>query len=63
MLNLLHDYKRLLVVAFMMATSLGISAQTQITDEAGLKAIADDLAGSYVLANDITLSGEWSPIG
>lgn len=42
---------------------MSASAQTQITDEAGLKAIANDLSGAYVLANDITLSAEWTPLG
>lgn len=63
MFKTLHILKRSLVVAVALIASLGMSAQTQITDEAGLKAIANDLSGSYVLANDITLSGEWTPLG
>lgn len=43
--------------------SSAVSAQTQITDEAGLKAIANDLNGNYVLAADITLTGQWTPLG
>ena len=43
--------------------SSAVSAQTQITDEAGLKAIANDLSGDYVLAADITLTGQWTPLG
>ena len=43
--------------------SSAVSAQTQITDEAGLKAIANDLGGNYVLAADITLTGQWTPLG
>ena len=54
--------KQSFVFAFAMLAAMGASAQTQITDEAGLKAIANDLAGSYVLANDITLSEQWTPI-
>ena len=54
--------KQSFVLAFAMLAAIGASAQTQITDEAGLKAIANDLAGSYVLANDITLSEQWTPI-
>ena len=54
--------KQSFVFAFAMLVAMGASAQTQITDEAGLKAIANDLAGSYVLANDITLSEQWTPI-
>ena len=54
--------KQSFVLAFAMLAAMGASAQTQITDEAGLKAIANDLAGSYVLTNDITLSEQWTPI-
>ena len=54
--------KQSFVLAFAMLAAIGASAQTQITDEAGLKAIANDLAGSYVLTNDITLSEQWTPI-
>lgn len=42
--------------------TLTAAAQTQITDEEGLKAIANAPSGSYVLANDISLSDEWKPI-
>jgi len=55
--------KKSLVLVAALCASFTASAQTQITDEAGLVAISNDLAGSYVLAADITLSGEWSPIG
>lgn len=55
--------KKSLAVAVMLLASTGVFAQTQITDEAGLKAVANDLSGSYVLAADIQLSGEWTPIG
>ena len=60
--NLLR-LKKSLVFAFALVASLGASAQTQITDEAGLRAIASNLSGDYVLANDITLSSEWTPLG
>lgn len=54
-----------LVLATALLTSVSVFAQqTEISDEAGLKAIANDLNGSYVLKNDITLSdAEWTPIG
>ena len=39
------------------------SSWTAITDAAGLKAIENDMAGKYYLADDITLTGEWDPIG
>jgi predicted enzyme related to lactoylglutathione lyase len=39
-------------------------AQTQITDRAGLEGISANLAGSYVLTDDIDLSdGNWTPLG
>ena len=40
-----------------------LMAQTSISDEAGLKAISNDLAGSYILTQDITLTEDWTPIG
>ena len=53
-----------LVLATALLTSVSAFAQTEINDEAGLKAIANDLSGTYVLKNDITLSdAEWTPIG
>jgi hypothetical protein len=37
---------------------------TIVTDRAGLAAVADNLAGTYVLAADIDLAGmDWTPIG
>ena len=55
--------KKSFVFAFALMVSLGASAQTQITNEAGLRAMASNLAGNYVLANDITLTSEWAPVG
>lgn len=53
-----------LVLATALLTSVSVFAQTKISTEAQLKAIANDLSGNYVLENDITLSGdEWTPIG
>ena len=53
-----------LVLATALLTSVSAFAQTKINDEAGLKAIANDLSGTYVLTQDITLSdNEWTPIG
>ena len=53
-----------LVLATALLTSVSAFAQTEISDAAGLKAIAKDLNGSYVLTQDITLSdNEWIPIG
>lgn len=36
---------------------------TNISTEAQLRAIADDLGGWYVLQNDITLTSAWEPVG
>ena len=36
---------------------------TAITNAAELKAIENDMAGKYYLANDITLNGDWESIG
>ena len=53
-----------LVLATALLTSVSAFAQTEISTEAQLKAIANDLSGTYVLKNDITLSdAEWTPIG
>ena len=53
-----------LVLATALLTSASAFAQTEISSEAQLKAIAKDLNGSYVLTQDITLSdAEWTPIG
>jgi hypothetical protein len=39
-------------------------SQTHITNETDLRTIGANLAGSYILDNDITLTGgEWTPIG
>ena len=51
-----------LVLATALLTSVSAFAQTEINDEAGLKAIANDLNGHYVLTQNITLSdNEWTP--
>ena len=42
----LFRLKQSFVFAFAMLVAMGASAQTQITDEAGLKAIANDLGGN-----------------
>ncbi len=53
-----------LVLATALLTSVSAFAQTEINDETGLKAIANNLNGDYVLTQDITLSdAEWTPIG
>ena len=53
-----------LVLATALLTSASAFAQTEISSEAQLKAIANNLNGDYVLTQDITLSdAEWTPIG
>lgn len=53
-----------LVLATALLTSVSAFAQTEISSEAQLKAIANDLNGKYVLTQNITLSDdEWTPIG
>ena len=53
-----------LVLATALLTSVSAFAQTEISTEAQLKAIANNLNGDYVLTQDITLSdAEWTPIG
>ena len=56
-------YAKTAMFALACFSSVGVWGQTKITDENGLKAIAENLAGDYVLENNITLSGEWEPIG
>ena len=34
-----------------------------VYDEAGLRAMSEDLDGNYRLMNDVTLTGEWTPVG
>ncbi len=53
-----------LVLATALLTSASAFAQTEISSEAQLKAIANNLNGHYVLTQNITLSdNEWTPIG
>lgn len=56
-------FKELLILmAFLPAMTMW--SQTHISDEAGLRAISNDLTASYVLDNDITLTGgDWTPVG
>ena len=43
--------------------SMSLWSQTTINDEAGLRAMANNLAGDYILGQDITLTTEWAPVG
>lgn len=59
----LLNLRKLSAIALMLAASVASWSQTQIADEAGLKAISGDLGGKYVLTKDIVLTGEWTPVG
>lgn len=52
-----------MVLATALLTSASAFAQTKISTEEQLRAIANDLNSSYVLENDITLTDVWTPIG
>lgn len=52
-----------LVLATALLTSVSAFAQTKISTEEQLRAIANNLNGSYVLTQDITLTDVWTPIG
>lgn len=56
-------YAKAAMFALACFSSVGVWGQTKITDENGLKEIAKNLDGDYVLENNITLSEEWEPIG
>lgn len=56
-------YKKILSGIFSFIPFFMLSAQVQISTETQLKAIADNLSGSYVLTNDIVLTQDWVPIG
>lgn len=55
--------KGFVALAAAFATSMSAFAVTPISDAAGLAAIGNDLAGEYELTADITLTGEWAPLG
>ncbi|MDD3079945.1 MAG: GLUG motif-containing protein [Paludibacter sp.] len=55
--------RKMLALVIIGMTSTFMYGQTSISDAAGLAAIANDLSGSYVLTSDITLTGDWAPIG
>ncbi len=55
--------KGFVALAAAFATSMSAFAVTPISDAAGLAAMGNDLAGEYELTADITLTGEWAPIG
>ena len=59
-----HIFFRELLIMMAFMPLMTLWSQTHISDETGLRAIANDLTGSYVLDNDITLTGgDWIPVG
>ena len=54
--------KKMLIV-FACIIPFTVSGQIQISNEAQLRAIANDLTGDYILSADITLTQDWTPIG
>ena len=59
-----HIFFRELLVMMAFMPLMTLWSQTHISDETGLRAISNDLTGSYILDNDITLTaGDWTPVG
>ncbi|MDR0505294.1 MAG: T9SS type A sorting domain-containing protein [Dysgonamonadaceae bacterium] len=58
-----HYFRQVALIAVMYFFSVNMSGQIQISSEAGLRAIADNLAGDYILTDNITLTQDWIPIG
>jgi hypothetical protein len=63
MRNIHFSLKRSLLGAIIWCLPLFVFGQTEISSEAGLRAIANDLNGSYKLTADITLTTDWTPLG
>jgi len=59
-LHYLFMFSLLLFALF--AGGQSLSAQTEISDAAGLAAISNNSSGSYILTADIQLTGTWTPI-
>jgi len=59
-----HIFFRELLILMAFMPLMTLWSQTHISNETGLRAISNDLTGSYVLDNDITLTGgDWTPVG
>ena len=59
-----HIFFRELLIMLAFMPIMTLWSQTHISDETGLRAISNDLTGSYILDNDITLTGgDWIPVG
>lgn len=61
--NLTSLSKSFAIASALFVAAPGFAQTVQISNEAELKAIANDLWGDYVLTQDITLTGEWTPLG
>lgn len=55
--------KSVAVAMTLVAAGQPASAAVDISDEAGLRAIANNLAEEYNITADIALTGDWTPIG
>lgn len=53
----------ILCIALLPLSVFAANAPIQISTEAQLKNIANNLSGNYILTDDITLSGDWTNIG
>lgn len=51
------------MLALALATAGQCAMAIDVKDEAGLRNIANDLAGEYTLTSDILLTGPWAPLG
>jgi|GEM_PF-5713217 len=58
-----YSFSRNWMIALAFATASQCALAVDINDEAGLRNIANDLAGEYTLTADITVTGAWTPIG
>ncbi len=63
-MNTKLQFLKKLVIAIVCILPISVFGQVvEISTETQLRAIANDLAGDYKLANDITLTSDWTPIG
>lgn len=58
----LQFFKRVMI-AWVCTVPFTVFGQTEISNETELRAITNDLSGNYKLVSDITLTGDWMPIG
>jgi hypothetical protein len=56
-------YLKGVMIALLHFITTSVFGEIQIHNENELKAIRNDLSGSYILMNDITLTEDWIPVG